>query len=68
MTRKQIKDMLTEMDFLLTGEMEALAELIFHAMKNEPGAREKAATVLNWLYAADRIELKDKMDLMDLFY
>lgn len=68
MKRTEIKNMLTEMDFLLTGEMEALADLIYDAMERKPGAIEKAAAVLDWLYMADRIEFKHKLDLQDLIY
>ena len=68
MTRTEIKDMLTEMDALLTGEMEALADMIYDAMEEKPGAKEKAAAVLDWLYTADRIEFKHKLDLQDLIY
>ena len=60
--------MLAEKDFLLTGEMEALADIIFYAIEEKTGAREKAAVVIEWLYAADRIYLNDRNDLMDLFY
>lgn len=68
MTRGQIKEMLAEKDFLLTGEMEALADMIFYAIEDKPGAREKAAAVIEWLYAADRIFLNDRNDLLDLIY
>ena len=68
MTKGQIKEMLAEKDFLLTGEMEALADIIFYAIEDKPGAREKAAAVIEWLYAADRIFLNDRNDLLDLFW
>lgn len=68
MTRGQIKEMLAEKDFLLTGEMEALADMIFYAIEEKPGAREKAAAVIEWLYIADRIYLNDRNDLLDLIF
>jgi hypothetical protein len=68
MTRTEIKNTLTEMDFLESKETEALADFILNAMERKPGAQEKAAAVLDWLYAADRIELKHLLDLRDLIF
>ena len=68
MTKEQIKEILKEKDFLMTGETEVLAEMIFDARENKPGARERAAAVLGWLYLTDRIYLNDRNDLMDLFF
>ena len=68
MTRKEIKNTLTEMDFMDSKETEALADYIWYAMENKPGAKVKAAAVLDWLYAADRIEFKHLLDLRDLIF
>lgn len=68
MTRTEIKETLTEMDFMDSKETEALTDLIWNAMERKQGAQEKAAAVLEWLYTADRIEFKHLLDLKDLIF
>ena len=71
MTREQIREAIREMDCLDRKEADALAELIYEANERRTeytgtDAYKKAAAVIDWMFAADKITFSNKMDLRDL--
>ena len=68
MTREQIREAIIEMDCLDQKEADTLATMIHKAVETgKEEDRQKATTIIDWLYETYSITLRNWMEMKDLY-